>query len=176
MPTDEVEKCKKHAKKGTSTTSAEKATEAATVSSIIQQKARRAAEAKFEKYANGKTDGFHVLVETAWAGARSAFESHEDTTGHGIFVFEVSAKGHPEITRTHVYDMMRTMDDFKDDISPGRVLVDKKGADDEARFEICIVYGNLRDVEFDTLVDEHRAKKRRADALLKEERTDALLK
>lgn len=135
--------------------------------SIIQQKAKRAAEDKFEKYVNGETSGFNELIGTAWADAKTAFENHEDSTGHGVFDFKVSAKDHPEITSTHVYDMMRTMDDFKDDIS--RVQVYKKGEDDEAKFEISIVYGNLRDERFDTLVNEHRAKKRRTDAPVKKE-------
>ena len=142
------------------------------MSSIIQRKAKRAAEDKFEKFVNGETGGFNVLVETAWADAKSAFEDHEDSTGHGVFDFEVSAKDHPEITSTHVYDMMRTMDDFKDDIS--RVQVYKKGEDDEAKFEISIVYGNLRDERFDTLVNEHRAKKRRTDVPVKGEEEDAM--
>ena len=140
------------------------------MSSIIQQKAKRAAEDKFEKYVNGETGGFNVLVETAWADAKTAFENHEDSTGHGVFQFDVSAKDHPEITSTHVYDMMRTMDDFKDDI--GRVQVYKKGEGDEAKFEISIVYGNLRDKQFETLVNEHRAKKRRTDAPVKKEEED----
>ena len=143
------------------------------MSSIIQKKAKRAAEDKFEKYVNGETGGFNVLVETAWADAKAAFEIHEDSTGHGVFDFYVPAKDHPEITCTHVYDMLRTMDDFKDDIS--RVQVTKKGKDDEAKFEISIVYGNLRDRQFDALVNEHRAKKRRTEQpVLKKEEEDAM--
>ena len=137
------------------------------MSSIIQQKAKRAAEDKFEKYINGESGGFNVLVETAWADAKAAFQNHEDTSGYGVFEFPVSAKDHPEITTTHVYDMMSTMDDFKDDIT--RVQVYKRGEDDEAVFSISIVYGGLRDEHFDTLVNEHRCKKRRTDALAKEE-------
>mgnify|MGYP001272506860 CR=1 FL=1 len=135
--------------------------------SIIQQKAKRAAEDKFEKYVNGETSGFNVLVGAAWADAKTAFENHEDSTGHGVFDFHVPAKDHPEITRTHVMDVLLTMDDFKDDIN--RVQVMKQGEDDEAKFEISIVYGHLRDKRFDTLVNEHRAKKRRTDVPVKKE-------
>ena len=137
------------------------------MSSIIQQKAKRAAEDKFEKYVNGETSGFNVLVGAAWAEAKSAFEDHEDSTGHGVFDFHVPAKDHPEITRTHVMDVLLTMDDFKDDIN--RVQVMKQGEDDEAKFEISIVYGNLRDKQYDDLVCEHRTKKRRIDEIVKKE-------
>ena len=118
------------------------------MASIIQRKAKRAAEAKFEKYVNGETNGFNVLVETTWAEAKSAFEDHEDTTGYGVFDFYVPAKD-TEITRTHVMDVLITMDDFKDDID--RVQVMKQGEGDEAKFEISIVYGNLRDRQYDEL-------------------------
>jgi hypothetical protein len=140
------------------------------MSSIIQRKAKRAAEDKFEKYVNGETGGFNVLVETAWADAKAAFEIHEDASGHGVFDFYVPAKDHPEITRAHVVDVLLTMDDFKDDID--RVQVMQQGKDDEAKFEISIVYGNLRDREYDELVAAHRNKKRRIEATFKKEWED----
>lgn len=140
------------------------------MSSIIQRKAKRAAEAKFETYVNGETNGFSVLVETAWDEAKLEFEDHQDDTGHGVFEFEVSAKDHPEVTRAHVVDVLLTMDDFKDDI--GHVQVMQKGKDDEAKFEISIMYGNLRDRKYEELVAAHRTKKRRIEAKFKKEWED----
>jgi hypothetical protein len=137
------------------------------MTTIIKRKATREAEAKFEKYVNGETNGFNALVETTWAEAKSAFENHEDESGYGVFDFHVPAKDHPEITVAHVTDVLLTMDDFKDDID--RVQVMKQGKDDEARFEISIVYGSLRDREYDDLVAAHRNKKRRIGATLKKE-------
>ena len=141
------------------------------MASIIQKKAKRAAEVKFEKYVNCETGGFKALVQAAWAEAKPAFEIHEDPTGHGVFDFYVSAKDHPEITVGHVLDVLRTMDDFKDDMK--HVQVYKQTRSDETRFEISLVYSNVRDKQYEALMDAHRAKKPRTEEpVLKEEKED----
>ena len=141
------------------------------MSSIIQKKAKRAAEAKFEKYVNCETGGFNVLVQAAWAEAKPAFEDHEDPIKDGIFDFYVPAKDHPDVTVGHVLDVLHTMDDFKDDMK--HVQVYKQTRSDETKFEISLVYGNVRDKHFDTLVSEHRAKKQRVVELVDEEEEES---
>jgi hypothetical protein len=141
------------------------------MSSIIQRKAKRAAEAKFEKYVNCETSGFKELVEAAWAEAKPAFEDHEDPAGRGVFDFYVSAKDHPEVTGGHVLDVLRTMDDFKDDMK--HVQVYQQTRSDETKFEISLVYSNVRDKQYEALIDAHRAKKQRTEQpVLKEEDED----
>ena len=138
--------------------------------SIIQQKAKSSAEANFKKYLDGESDGFSALVESAWAQAKPAFVNHDDPFGHGVFDFYVPAKDHPGVTRAQVEVVLRAMDDFKSD-DPNIIQVyKKKNSDDEPVFEISIVYGNLRDKQYDALVKEHRAnKKQRTEAPAKEE-------
>lgn len=141
------------------------------MSSIIQKKAKRTAEARFEKYVNCETSGFKELVQAAWVDAKPAFEDHEDPAGNGVFDFYVSAKDHPDVTVDHVLDVLCVMDDFKDDMK--HVQVYRKDEDDETKFEISLVYGNLRDEQFDTLVNEHRTKKRRVVELVDEEEEES---
>lgn len=141
------------------------------MSSIIQWKAKRAAEAKFEKYVNCETSGFKELVQAAWAEAKPAFEDHEDPAGRGVFDFYVSAKDHPGVTVGHVLDVLRTMDDFKDDMK--HVQVYQQTRSDETKFEISLVYSNVRDKQYEALIDAHRAKKQRTEQpVLKEEKKE----
>ena len=55
------------------------------------------------------------------------------------------------------------MDDFKDEMR--HVQVHKFSADkrEECRFDVGIVYGNLRDEAYMQMVEEHKAKKRRTE-------------
>ena len=53
------------------------------------------------------------------------------------------------------------------------VQVYKQTRSDETRFEISLVYGNVRDKHFDTLVSEHRAKKQRVVELVDEEEEES---
>ena len=136
--------------------------------SIIQLKAKRAAEANFKKYLDGESSGFTELVESAWAKAKPAFLNHEDPHGHGVFDFYVPAKDYPGVTRAQVAAVLHTIDDLKDD--PSHIQIYKKNnQDDEPMFEISIVYGNIRDKQYDHLVAEHRVKKQRTEAPAKEE-------
>ena len=136
--------------------------------SIIQLKAKRAAEANFKKFLDGESSGFSELVESAWAKAKPAFLNHEDPHGHGVFDFYVPVKDYPGVTRSQVAAVLHTIDDFKDDASHIQIYK-KNNQDDEPMFEISIVYGNIRDKQYDHLVEEHRAKKQRTEADVKEE-------
>ena len=131
--------------------------------SLIAEKAKLAAEAKFEKYVNGDFDAFGLLVKDAWAMERLGFMAHDSPNGAGVFNFYVSAKDHPDVTVEHVRDALGTVDELKDDLLHVQIYK-QKDDDGEAMFEIGLVYGNVRDEHYATLIEKHRAKKQRTEA------------
>lgn len=131
--------------------------------SLIAEKAKLAAEAKFKKYVNGDFDAFGRLVKKAWATARPMFMAHDSPNDAGVFNFYVSAKYHFNVTVEHVRDALGTVDELKDDLLHVQICK-QKGDDGEPMFEIGLVYGNVRDKHYATLIEKHRAKKQRTEA------------
>ena len=129
--------------------------------SMIADKAKSAAKAKFEDYINGNGDGLADKVKEEWAKAKPEFLAHESM--HGVFSFGWLANEHAGLNELCVKEVLATMDDFKDEIS--HVNVNKYFADkpEECKFEVNIFYGNLRDTMYMEMVDEHKAKKRRTE-------------
>jgi len=130
--------------------------------SMIKDKAISAAKAKFEDYVNGDGDGFADKVKEEWAKAKPKFLAEEKNM-YGVFNFSWLAKEHAGLNEFCLKDVLATMDDFKDEMR--HVNVHKYFADkpEECKFEVTIVYGNLRDEAYAEMVDEHRAKKRRTE-------------
>ena len=132
--------------------------------SMIKDKAKSAADAKFEQYVNNGGDGFADKVKEEWAKAKPAFLAEDnDKNMHGVFSFEWLAKEHAGLNELCLKEVLATMDDFKDEM--GQVNVHKYFADKpkECKFSVVIVYGNLRDKMYMEMVDEHKAKKRRTE-------------
>ena len=129
--------------------------------SMIADKAKSAAKAKFEDYINGNGDGLADKVKEEWAKAKPEFLAHESM--HGVFSFGWLANEHAGLNEQCVKDVLATMDDFKDEMD--HVHVHKFFADnpEECKFEVSIIYGNLRDNTYMEMVVEHKAKKRRTD-------------
>ena len=129
---------------------------------MIMDKAKSAAEAKFEEYVNNDGDGFADKVKEEWAKAKPDFLA-EDKNTHGVFSFGWLAKEHAALNELCVKEVLATMDDFKDEMC--HVNVHKFFADkpEKCRFEVAIIYGNLRDTMYMEMVDEHKAKKRRTE-------------
>ena len=128
---------------------------------MIADKAKSAAKAKFEDYVNSNGDGFAEKVKAEWAKAKPEFLAEEST--YGVFNFNWLAKEHCGLNELCLKDVLATMDDFKDEMA--HVRVHKYFADkpEECKFEVSIIYGNLRDEAYAEMVDEHKAKKRRTD-------------
>ena len=129
---------------------------------MIMDKAKSAAEAKFEEYVNNDGDGFADKVKEEWAKAKPEFLA-EDKNTHGVFSFAWLAKEHAGLNELCVKEVLATMDDFKDEMR--YISVHKFSADDpkECKFDVSIIYGNLRDKAYMEMVEEHKAKKRRTD-------------
>ncbi len=131
---------------------------------MIMDKARSAAEAKFEQYVNNNGDGFAEKVKEEWEKAKPAFLAQGiDQNVHGVFSFDWLAKEHAGLNEGCLKEVLATMDDFKDEMR--HVNVHKFFADkpEECKFYVAIVYGNLRDQMYMEMVDEHKAKKRRTE-------------
>ena len=129
---------------------------------MIKDKANSAAKAKFEEYVNGNGDGLEEKIKAEWAKAKPEFLAQEKDV-HGVFSFQWHANEHFGLSEQCVKDVLATMDDFKDEMR--HVSVHKFSADkrEECRFDVGIIYGNLRDEAYMEMVEEHKAKKRRTD-------------
>ena len=124
---------------------------------MIAAKAQSAAKAKFEDYVNGNGDGLEEKIKAEWVKAKPKFLAQEKNV-HGVFSFQWHANEHFTLSEQCVSDVLATMDDFKDEMD--HVQVHKFSADDAelCRFDVSIVYGNLRDKVYMEMVEEHKAK------------------
>ena len=129
---------------------------------MIRDKATSTAKAKFEEYVNSNGDGFAEKVKEEWEKAKPAFLAQEGDM-HGVFSFQWYAKEHAGLSEDVLKDTLATMDDFKNEMNHVNVHKFHAKKPEECKFEVVIVYGNLRDEMYTEMITEHKAKKRRIE-------------
>ena len=129
---------------------------------MIRDKATSTAKAKFEEYVNSNGDGFAEKVKEEWEKAKPAFLAQEGDM-HGVFSFGWLAKEHAGLSEDVLKDTLAAMDDFKNEMTHVNVHKFHAKRPEECKFEVVIIYGNLRDEMYTEMITEHKAKKRRIE-------------